>query len=165
MLTKILAARLNKVILDLVHPDQTGFLPGKSPSENIWRAQVVAQIDSKRGEDWTLASLDAAKAFDSIEWGCLIQVLKCFGFGDVFMKWISALYKSPKAALLVNGSLSPSFRLHIGTRQRCPISLVHPCYRTPCDYSSKRFYLYWYNDWVERGQSCSICRWHAAIYV
>lgn len=121
ILTKILAAHLNKVILDLVQPDQTGFVPGKSTSENFRRAQVVVQIGSKRTEDWALASLDAAKAFNSVEWGYLLQVLKSFGFGNGFIKWIAILYKSLKAAVLVNGNLSSYFRLHRGTRQGCTI--------------------------------------------
>lgn len=122
ILAKILASRLGRVILDLVHLDQTGFMPGKSTSDNIRRAQVVAQIGSKGRENWALASLDAAKAFDSVEWDYLFQVLREFGFGEGFVKWISILYKSPRAAVLVNGGLSSPFRLHRGTRQGCPIS-------------------------------------------
>lgn len=36
--------------------------------------------------------------------------------------WVSILYKSPRAAVLVNGSLSSYFPLHRGTRPGCPLS-------------------------------------------
>lgn len=70
---------------------------------------MVAQIVNKGKENWALASLDAAKAFNTVEWDFLSQVLREFGEG--FIKWISILYKSPRVAVLVNGGLSSQFRL------------------------------------------------------
>lgn len=66
LMTKMLTTRLNTVIHSLIHPDQTGFLPGKSTTENIRRTQVNAQLGYKGRENWALASLDATKAFDSV---------------------------------------------------------------------------------------------------
>lgn len=47
-----------------------------------------------------------------MEWYYLSQVLT----------WISIVYKSPRAAGLVNGGLSSQFRLYRGTRQGCHFS-------------------------------------------
>lgn len=54
---------------------------------------MVAEIGSKGKENLALASLDAAKAFDSIEWGYLSEVLKRFSFVEGFITWIYILYK------------------------------------------------------------------------
>uniref|UniRef100_A0A8C0FWL7 Reverse transcriptase domain-containing protein n=1 Tax=Chelonoidis abingdonii TaxID=106734 RepID=A0A8C0FWL7_CHEAB len=62
------------------------------------------------------------KAFDRVEWNFLFQVLSHMGFGPNFLKWIAALYTSPKAAVQVNEVKSPLFELHRGTRQGCPLS-------------------------------------------
>lgn len=35
ILAKVLATRLNQIILSLIHPDQTGFMPGKNTAMNI----------------------------------------------------------------------------------------------------------------------------------
>ncbi|XP_075700942.1 uncharacterized protein LOC142665212 [Rhinoderma darwinii] len=74
VLTKILATRLNSVIHTIIHPDQTGFMPGKSTSDNIRRIQVVTQVGIALNKDWAVASLNAAKAFDSIEWPYLLEL-------------------------------------------------------------------------------------------
>lgn len=67
-------------------------------------------------------SLDAAKAFDSVEWPYLCEILACFGLGDNFISWVRVLYSAPCARLCIDGSLSSSFLLHRGTRQGCPLS-------------------------------------------
>lgn len=73
MLAKILAKRLNTFIPTIIHNDQTGFMPGKSTSINI-RTQVVIQLKEYVLETSALASLDTARAFDSIE-GLFLRVV------------------------------------------------------------------------------------------
>lgn len=36
--------------------------------------------------------LDMKKAFDSLEWSFLLHVLRCFGFSEIFIKWVYTLY-------------------------------------------------------------------------
>lgn len=67
-------------------------------------------------------SLDAEKAFDRVNWEFLYQTLDRFGFDNNFVNMISSLYQQPTAKIKINGSLSPSFGLHRGTRQGCCLS-------------------------------------------
>ena len=39
--------------------------------------------------------LDFTKAFDSLEWNFLFNVLQKFNFGESFIKWIQTLYDDP----------------------------------------------------------------------
>ena len=39
-----------------------------------------------------LASLDFRKAFDTLEWSCIQQVLKLFNFGVGIRRWVSVFY-------------------------------------------------------------------------
>lgn len=67
-------------------------------------------------------SLDAAKAFDSVEWAYLWAVLRRMGFGPTFISWVKLLYSAPVARIRSGGLLSTPFALHRGTRQGCPLS-------------------------------------------
>lgn len=69
-----------------------------------------------------IVSLDAAKAFDSLEWDYLWRVLETFGFGPIFVGWVKALYKSPSSRIRINNAHSESIQLEGGTRQGCPLS-------------------------------------------
>ena len=47
--------------------------------------------------------LDFEKAFNSIEWDFIFEVLIQYNLGKDYIKWIPALYFSPKIAVKNNG--------------------------------------------------------------
>ena len=122
ILAKVLAIRLNGVITSIVHGDQAGFMPNKSTAVNLRRLFLNMQARADNMGSRALLSLDATKAFDSIDWNYLWTVLQKFGFGPVYISWVRLLYSQPRAAIRTFGSLSGSFALRRGTRQGCPLS-------------------------------------------
>lgn len=66
-LAKILANRLSSVISTLVHVDQTGFMPGKGTDINLRRLFLNLSFEHVTARSRVIASLDAEKAFDSVE--------------------------------------------------------------------------------------------------
>ena len=122
ILAKVLATRINKFIQKLIHPDQSGFIPNRSTSINIRRLYLNLQTPTENAGDRSILSLDATKAFDSLEWDYLWYTLEKFGFGPSFIKWIKLLYNSPKAKIKINNEVSQSSELERGTRQGCPLS-------------------------------------------
>lgn len=69
-----------------------------------------------------LLSLNAAKAFDSVEWKFLWTVLGRMGFGPPFILFVQLLYAGPTAKIRAGDMLSNSFEMGMGTRQGCPLS-------------------------------------------
>ena len=122
ILTKILATRLEKALPNIIHTDQVGFMKNRSSTDNMRRLLHLIWLN-RTGKDPVVAlSLDAEKAFDRVQWDILFAALSHFGFGTTFIKWIRTIYKSPKAAVITNGVISPPFNFTRATRQGCPLS-------------------------------------------
>lgn len=120
ILSKVLANRLCKYIASLIHPDQTGFVPGRHIFFNFRRLFNI--MYHKQTEESVVIALDAEKAFDHIEWQYMLNTLKHFGFGPGFVKWIEIIYAHPLASIITNGDISEPFPLHRGVRQGCSCS-------------------------------------------
>nr|GEZ58458.1 RNA-directed DNA polymerase, eukaryota [Tanacetum cinerariifolium] len=66
--------------------------------------------------------VDFAKAYDSIRWDFLDDVLISFGFGSKWRSWIRGSLSSGKASVLVNGSPTTEFHFHRGLKQGDPLA-------------------------------------------
>lgn len=119
---KILADRLKRVIKEVIHPDQVGFVPGREGKDNGIKTLMVTQIMKDREAPGLLLSIDAEKAFDRVDWGFMWNTLEELGIGNKMIKKIRALYTHPMARVKINGTLSEAIELKNGTRQGCPLS-------------------------------------------
>lgn len=122
IITKALAHRIEKIIPSIIHPDQTGFIKGRHSSSNTRRLFNLMDYSSQQESQTIIATLDAEKAFDRVNWAFLISTLQKFGFGESFINWIKIMYTAPSATVITNGLTSQRFTLHRGTRQGCPLS-------------------------------------------
>lgn len=122
ILAKCLALRLKKVIQDLIHPDQTGFLKGRFIVDNIRRLLEIMDYYDKENLPGLIFIADFEKAFDTINWNFIYQCLNIYNFGESFIKWIHVLYQNPCSKIINNGHISDKIVLSKGVRQGCPLS-------------------------------------------
>ena len=80
--TKVLVVQLQRLIPNLIHPLQSGFLPGRCIVENFALAAELVQQVKKRKTLMIVLKLDFQKAFDSISWDALRHILTTRGFGS-----------------------------------------------------------------------------------
>ena len=69
-----------------------------------------------------IISIDAEKAFDTIQHPFLIKTLSKVGIKGAFLKIIKAIYETPTANIILTGQNLRTFPLRSGTRQGCPLS-------------------------------------------
>ena len=69
-----------------------------------------------------LLQLDFSKAFDTIEWQMIQQVISIFNFGDSIKRWIGTFHCNTESSVLNNGFTTNLFKLSKGVRQGCPLS-------------------------------------------
>ncbi len=120
----VLANRLQKVLKDIIHPDQTGYIKNRYIGCNARLIQDYFEHCENFQIPGILLFLDFEKAFDSIEWEYMFEVLKKFGFGEGFIKWVRVLYTKPIMSIKNNGWHSCDISLNRGVRQGCPLSAL-----------------------------------------
>jgi hypothetical protein len=69
-----------------------------------------------------LLKLDLQKAFDSLSWEFILEVLEAKGFGLKWRDWIACLFLSTSTKIVVNGELTDRFFHRRGLRQGDPLS-------------------------------------------
>ena len=104
--TKTIAAKIKKQLLNLMYPDQTGFLKRRYIGENIRQILDAIETYEKWKEPGLIVNVDFDKAFDSIEWSYIIsymfKLLKYLNFGSSFVKWIKTFYSNITSCVLNN---------------------------------------------------------------
>ncbi|GKA00995.1 RNA-directed DNA polymerase, eukaryota, reverse transcriptase zinc-binding domain protein [Tanacetum coccineum] len=80
-------------------------------------------VDKERKKKQTLLfKVDFEKAYDSVRWDFLDDVLGKFGFGDKWRKWIRCCLHSSKGSIIINGSPTKEFYFGKGLKQGDPLS-------------------------------------------
>uniref|UniRef100_A0A670K308 Reverse transcriptase domain-containing protein n=1 Tax=Podarcis muralis TaxID=64176 RepID=A0A670K308_PODMU len=119
----ILARRLKKVLAEVIHKDQAGFLPRRHLSDNTRNViDILEKLQVNINTKAVLIFVDAEKAFDNISWTFMKKNLHGMGVGQNFENGIGAIYSEQKAKLIVNNTVTEEYRIEKGTRQGCPIS-------------------------------------------
>lgn len=76
LFTAILARRLEVILPEIIHLDQTGFIKHRQTQDNISRTLHVMQHVIKNQIETVVVGIDAEKAFDSVEWDFVYRVLE-----------------------------------------------------------------------------------------
>ncbi|XP_039141337.1 uncharacterized protein LOC120278673 [Dioscorea cayenensis subsp. rotundata] len=100
-----------------VDNSQSGFIKGRCIADNIIAAQEVIFNLQKRKILGYALKVDFAKAFDSLDWNFLLEILEARGFGNRWISWIHTILKSAKTQILINGTTQGYIRCKRGLRQ------------------------------------------------
>ena len=121
ILAQVLANRLQLFISELIGPEQTFAVKGRSIQDNLHLIRQVLE-GIKDDTESALISLDQSKAFDRVDHRFLASVLETAGFKPEFRRWISMMYHNPQAVVQVNGRRSGVIAIERSVRQGCLLS-------------------------------------------
>lgn len=122
IIAKVLAIRLSHHMLHLVSNAQSAFIKTRSIHDNFMYVRNLARRLHKCKTPSLLFKLDIRKAFDSVKWEYIIDLLRRRGFPSIFRDWITALLCSSSSWILLNGVAGSPIIHAQGLRQGDPIS-------------------------------------------
>lgn len=117
LLSKILALRLVPRMQELISPNQNAFIQGRSIHDNFKYVQRAAILIRKKKIPKLLLKLDISKAFDTVAWPFLLDVMQAVGFGPCWRRWIAGLLSTASSRITLNGQLGPPIMHRRGVRQ------------------------------------------------
>ena len=123
LVTKILANRLAPMLPSLISANQSAFVRGRKIHDNFMLVQQMVKSLHKK-EAHILLKLYISKAFDSISWSFLLEVMCKVGFGQRWRDLICSILSTSSTQVLVNGVPGDTILHHRGLRQGDP---CHQC--------------------------------------
>ena len=122
-ITKIIASRIKMCLPDIINPSQSAFVHGRSIADNVLITQdLMHNYHRNNGRPRCALKIDIKKAYDTIGWSCVIDILSRLGTPANILKCIKACITTPSFSVAVNGELAGFFASKRGLRQGDPLS-------------------------------------------
>lgn len=122
LVTKIMASRLSKKLNMLVAQNQSAYIKGRCIHDNFLLVQQMAKLLHKKRQPRVMFKLDITKAFDTVSWPFMLEVLTHLGFGRRWRTLICNLLYTSSTRILLNGEPGEPIHHRRGLRQGDPLS-------------------------------------------
>jgi hypothetical protein len=117
LITKALSTRLAPLMQQLVQPNQSAFIKGRVIHDNFHTVQQTAKL--MHAQKWSCCQLkvDIAKAFDTMSWPFLLELLHHAVFSHW---WINCIAEGSREATRVGGGVNWSKSNSFARTGLCP---------------------------------------------
>ena len=122
ILTKVLANIIKRVLDKVISKSQNAFVEGRQILDAVLIANEIVDSSLRKKERGLICKLDIEKAYDTINWEFLLQVMGKMRFGGRWLSWIKWCISTASFSVLVNGSPAGFFPSSRGLRQGDPLS-------------------------------------------
>ncbi|GJX96590.1 RNA-directed DNA polymerase, eukaryota, reverse transcriptase zinc-binding domain protein [Tanacetum coccineum] len=122
IIAKIMANRLVGVLGDIVSEVQSAFIKDRQILDGPFILNEVLHWCTAKKKKAVIFKVDFEKAYDSVRWDFLDEILKKFGFGNKWCTWIQNSLRSSRGSILINGSPTEEFQFFKGLKQGDPLS-------------------------------------------
>lgn len=115
-ISKVIANRLKVVLPTLIDKAQAAFIRGRRISDILLAQELFRNYQRKDSTPRYAIKVDLRKAFDTLNWNFLLDLLDIMGFPPKMITWIRICITSPKFSILINGELGGYFSSTRGLR-------------------------------------------------
>ncbi|KAK1264427.1 hypothetical protein QJS04_geneDACA014982 [Acorus gramineus] len=122
IISKMMANQFKKVIGGMVEENQTAFIPGRLLQNGFMATQECISAVHRDKHKGIVIKLDFSKAYDNVNWGFLLKLLRMHGFEPNWIRMVEVCISTAKASVLVNGRPCGFFHINKGLRQGDPLS-------------------------------------------
>ena len=98
------------------------FLKNRGILDNVLMANEVVEDLRRGGKSGLCLKVDFEKAYDSVSWEFLYDMLNRMGFDSRWIMWIQGCLESATVSVLVNGSPTEEFKPSRELRQGNPLA-------------------------------------------
>ncbi|GJV04571.1 hypothetical protein Tco_1338140 [Tanacetum coccineum] len=122
-ISKIISNHIKESLKMLISPNQSAFVSGRRIFDNILLTQeLMHNYHLDRGTPRCAFKVDIQKAYDTVDWCFLKEVLLAFGFHVRMVDWIMECVTTTSYSLCINGVLHGYFKGKRSLRQGDPLS-------------------------------------------
>ncbi|KAL8509574.1 hypothetical protein ACS0TY_016699 [Phlomoides rotata] len=122
IIAKLLAARLASVLKTHIALNQSAFVKDRHIVDSIVVANEVIDEARKLKKSMFVFKIDFEKAYDSIRFSFLFDILERMGFDSRWIGWIRECVSTAYSSIIINGSPTKEFHMEKGLRQGDPLS-------------------------------------------
>jgi len=119
IISRVLAGRIRNVNASVIDECQSALVKERGILDSVMMANEVVEDIRRSGGSGLCMKVDFEKAYDSVRWEFLYDMLHRLGFQS---KWIRGCMESSTVSVLVNGSPTEEFKPSTGLRQGDPLA-------------------------------------------
>lgn len=123
VISKIIANRLKTILPAAIEQNQCAFIKDRLLLENVLLAtELVKDYHRPAITSRCAIKFDISKAFDTVKWSFIVDILRAMGLPDQFIHWVYVCISTASFSVSVNGDLEGFFFSSRGIRQGCSLS-------------------------------------------
>ena len=123
IITKTLAKKLTTAVGDLIGLTQTAYIPDRQITDNLHLMLHSVERSSMNDLESMIVSLDAEKAFDSVEHWYIREILDRLGLHR-FKGLFNLMYDNQKVDIILNGEKAGNYQIRNGVKQGDALSCI-----------------------------------------